>query len=95
VKEENMVKITIGFSEALVLFAAAMLWHNFTVAMCTAGLACFAAFFRYAVYINEKNQAAEAQKETARILGEKAGDIGSVLNTILGSTGKSSSGPLH
>lgn len=89
-----MVKITIGFSEALILFASAMLWHNFTVAMCTAGLATFAAFFRYAVYISDKNQTAEAQKETARILSEKANEVGNVLNTILGS-GKSSSGPLH
>tara|TARA_Y100001970_G_C14255537_1_gene875077 strand:+ start:2164 stop:2445 length:282 start_codon:yes stop_codon:yes gene_type:complete len=78
-----MVKVTFGFSETLLLFSAAMLWHNFIAGACLAGLAIFCAFCRYAMEQAEKAKKVEKQKEAAKVLNEAAGEVGGAFAELL------------
>ena len=83
-----MNKITVGFSEFLLAFAAVMLSHNFAVGMSIAGFATFCAFCRYAMEQAEKNKKAEQHKEAARVLNEAAGEVGGAFAEIMAALSK-------
>ena len=85
-----MIKFTFGFSEALLIFAAVMLSHNFGVGVGIAGFATFCAFCRYAMDASEKMKKVESQKEAAKALNEAAEEVGGAFAELLGALSKGS-----
>jgi len=83
-----MNKITFGFTETLLLFSAAMLWHSFIAGCCLAGFATFCAFCRYAMEQAEKGKKIEQQKEAAKVLNEAAGEVGGAFAELLSALSK-------
>ena len=73
-----------GFSEALLLFAAAALWHNQILAMCVLSLACLTAFARFSLEWNQKTKEAELKAEASKLLNEQVQEVGDVLGTMFG-----------
>lgn len=78
------MNVRFGMSEMIVLFAAAMLWHNVVVACCIFGIAVFGGTCRYAVEFSEKQKIDEAKKQAINQLNDQASEIGEAIGTLFG-----------
>lgn len=81
---ERQLIMRIEFSETLLIFAAAALWHSQVFAIIAFCLACSTAFIRYSLEWNQKIKDTQAQKEASELLTEKVQEVGSVLGTMFG-----------
>ena len=91
------MKVRFGMSEMMVLFAAAMLWHNTIAAACIFGFACVCAFARYAVEVSEMQKRTKAAEDASKVLTEGADELGQALGQLFSAAKfkKKDSGPIH
>jgi len=73
-----------GFSEALLLFGAAALWHNQILAICVLCLACLAAAARFSLEWSQRIKEAEAKVEASKLLNEQVQEVGDVIGSMFG-----------
>ena len=72
----------IGYAEFLLVFAAITSFHDLTWGLIICGLSLFAALFRFALELQEKNEAKEKQENAARLLKEQTGELGEALSKL-------------
>lgn len=89
------MNIRFGMSEMMVLFAAAMLWHNVLAASCIFGLAVLGGMIRFSLEWSEKQKVEEAKKQAIQQLNEQAGELGEALGSLFGAGKKKTNSTLH
>lgn len=74
----------IGFSEGLLVFAIAALWHNQILAIIAMSLAIFGAVVRVSIEQNQKAKENEAKAEAAKLLNEQVQEVGDAIGSVFG-----------
>jgi len=72
----------IGFSEGLLVFAIAALWHNQILAIIAMSLAIFGAVVRVSIEQNQKAKENEAKAEAAKLLNEQVQEVGDAIGSV-------------
>ncbi len=74
----------IGFSEGLLVFAIAALWHSQILAIVVLCLAVFGAVVRVSIDFSQKAKEAETKAEAAKILNEQVQEVGDAIGSVFG-----------
>jgi predicted MFS family arabinose efflux permease len=74
----------IGFSEGLLVFAIAALWHNQMLAIIALCLAIFGAVARVSIDFSQKTKEAEVKAQAAKILNEQVQEVGDAIGSVFG-----------